>query len=132
MTETDSRDRITSPEKLDTYLQVTKPSMWIVLGAVLIIVIVFFIWSSITQLQTKVQGFGTVANGRMICEIDKASSKMLEKGQPIWIEGEKSKVDTISQVGEEYYVEADSKKKNGIYEVTIVVENISPLRFLFN
>ena len=37
-------ESIDSPEKLDAYLQVTKPSMWIVFGGVFLFVIAVILW----------------------------------------------------------------------------------------
>ena len=46
-------ERISSPEKLTEYLRVTNPGIWIVLGAVILLLGGLLIWSMIGTLETK-------------------------------------------------------------------------------
>ncbi len=40
-----SLKRITSPEELGDYLRVTSPTVWLVLGAVILLLVGMLIWS---------------------------------------------------------------------------------------
>lgn len=40
-----SLERISSPEKLNDYIKVSNPSIWIILGALVVMLISVFIWS---------------------------------------------------------------------------------------
>ncbi len=41
-----SLDRISSPEMLNEYIKISRPSIWILLGAILVLVIAAAIWAS--------------------------------------------------------------------------------------
>jgi hypothetical protein len=43
-----SMERISSPEEMDDYMKVTGPSMWLVTGAILLLLLAAVIWG-ITQ-----------------------------------------------------------------------------------
>ena len=40
-----SMDRISSPEQLNDYIRVTTPSVWIVLGALIVLLVGMVLWS---------------------------------------------------------------------------------------
>ena len=43
-------DRISSPEQLNEYIRVSRPSTWIILGAIFIIVAVALFWATTTAI----------------------------------------------------------------------------------
>ena len=45
-----SIDKVSSPEKLDDYIRVTTPSVWITLAAILTLLIGAFVWGIFGQL----------------------------------------------------------------------------------
>lgn len=49
-----SLDRIASPEQLNDYIRVSKPSIWLILSALIIIIVSVIIWSISGNITTKV------------------------------------------------------------------------------
>ena len=47
-------DRISSPEQLTDYLRVTNPGVWVILAAIIIMLIGFFVWMSVGVIETTV------------------------------------------------------------------------------
>ena len=45
-----SIDRVSSPEKLDDYIRVTTPSVWITLAAIVILLVGLIIWGTFGEL----------------------------------------------------------------------------------
>ena len=45
-----SIDKVSSPEKLDTYIRVTTPSVWITLAAILVLLIGALVWGIFGEL----------------------------------------------------------------------------------
>ena len=45
-----SLDRISSPEKLNDYIKVSNPSVWIILGAVAVLLVAVIIWGATYEL----------------------------------------------------------------------------------
>ena len=47
-----SLDRVSSPEQLDAYMKVSSPGIWMILGAVIILLAGVFVWSVFGRLET--------------------------------------------------------------------------------
>ena len=60
-----SIERISSPEDLGGYLRVTKPSIFIIMFAILIALASLFIWSYFMSITSFTNGVATVENGVM-------------------------------------------------------------------
>lgn len=48
--ENSGNDRISSPEKLDDYIRVTTPSVWITLGAIVLVLVGAIVWGIFGEL----------------------------------------------------------------------------------
>lgn len=59
-----SVDRISSPEQLSDYLKVTNPAGWIILAAVALLLIGFFVWVCAGTIKTEI----TSENGTVSAE----------------------------------------------------------------
>lgn len=79
----ESLDRISSPDKLDEYLRVTKPSTFFLLAAVIILLAALLIWSAFGTLPTVIQTTAIAKNGELTfyCSTEKADE--LSVGQEV-------------------------------------------------
>ena len=142
-------EHINSPEKLDAYLQVTKPSMWIVFGGVFLFVAAIIIWGALANIQITIEGEGYIQDGKAYVVIQGSKSKYIEDGQTIYINNEESVIERViygedeeeepagqeemnSESGVSVYVEADTKKANGYCTAKIYAGNVAPLSLLFS
>ena len=48
--EKNGKDRVSSPEKLDDYIRVTTPSVWITLGAIVLVLAGAIVWGIFGEL----------------------------------------------------------------------------------
>ena len=49
-----SLDHISSPEEIDDYIQVTKPGMWLVLAAIVLMLTAVIIWGIAGEIEVNV------------------------------------------------------------------------------
>ena len=59
-----SLDKISSPEEIDQYMRVTSPSLWLVFGAILVLLAAILIWSVTGQIESTV-----LVNGQPVTEV---------------------------------------------------------------
>ena len=76
-----SIDKISSPEKLDDYLKISTPSLWLVMFAVIALLVGILVWSSVAKLETKINAVASITNktGEIILtgsDADKVKSEM--------------------------------------------------------
>ena len=122
-------DRISSPEHLGDYMRVTSAGIWVVLTAVILLLAGLFVWSAVGTLETS-------ADVKVIVEDEKAQvvplgSESLEAGMTL-------------RILEEDYIMTSADTDNygrslglarvglpdGIYDGTVVIENVHPIEFL--
>ena len=60
-----SLERMSSPEQLNDYLKVTKPMVWVVLIAAILLIVGFVIWGSFAYIGSFAKGTAQVKNGSM-------------------------------------------------------------------
>lgn len=130
-----SLERIKSPESLNDYVRVLNPGVWLLLGAVAVLLAGALVWSVFGRIENVVPTSVSVEDGEVVCYIGEKESKKVEEGQLLRI-GELEGV--IRSVGapenEECVcdVEMESPLPDGIYSAEIVTESVQPVRFILN
>lgn len=122
-------ERISSPEKLTDYLRVTSPGIWVVLGAVIILLGGMFIWASIGTLETKVPVKVMVDDYTAVIISD--GTTVLAEGMPVQISTQNCYIAATAQ--DEYgrvYGLTEVTLPDGTYDGTAVVEQVRPIDFL--
>lgn len=155
----ESLQRISSPEQLNEYIRVTTPSVWLILGAIIILLSVFCIWALFGSLQTSVELGAAVHDNRTIFYLSEETAESLHVGDEIFAEDTKGLITNISKttfsytealerlsqseyaaytMGLEkqklyYEITAEfSKLSDGIQQIKIVTERVRPISFLLN
>ena len=67
-----SLDKISSPEEIDEYMKVTSPSLWIIFGAVLLVLIAVVLWSITKEIEASI-----VVDGQVVTEMIKPIELLL-------------------------------------------------------
>ena len=80
-----SMERITSPEKLNDYIQVANPASWMVLGAALAALMGLLIWGIFGQLTESVTFHGHEKNGQLYCYAPGGMAELLALGMEVTI-----------------------------------------------
>ena len=63
----ESLEKVSSPEQLNDYIKVSNVSVWIIIGAALVLLAAGLVWSITANLQTTVLSTGAVKGGVMTC-----------------------------------------------------------------
>ncbi len=121
--------RISSPEKLTEYLRVTNPGIWIVLGAIILLLGGLFIWSAIGTLETKADA-KVIVEDHVAMVITDGSAKLAD-GMPLKILSEDYYIaaTTEDDYGRIYGI-AEVTLPDGAYDGTVVVDQVRPIEFL--
>lgn len=130
-----SLEKNKTPEKLDEYIRVTSPALWLIISAIVVLLIGFFIWGALGTIETKTTVAAAVVDGQAVCrgdsELIRNVRKDLDSGREIIFEmGEKKGV--ITSVDEEeglIYGEIDAENGSG---VAFICEEIRPISLLFD
>ena len=122
-------DRISSPEQLTDYLNVTNPGIWVILAAVILLLAGVFAWSMVGTLETKAEVRIVVADHT--AEIIPLGSETLSEGMPLRVSGQEYRI--ASSQTDEYGRSVGAAEVNlpdGTYDGTVVIEATHPISFL--
>ena len=125
--------QITSPEELDGYIRVSKPSIWLVLAAAGALCIGILLWCVFGKLETRLSVHGAAQNGIMTVTLTEEES--IQNGMAVYQNEQKvGNVQSVEQSAQGATIAylAVPSVPNGEQEVTILVESISPIYFLWN
>lgn len=146
-------DKLNSPEQLNDYLRGTNISLWLILGAVIALLIGFFIWGTFGRLETQVNVVAISWNGQIEAFVKEADRDGISVGQKVYVDGVEHKVLSISEdvvtaeahfsndmvhlegleAREMFYVlNLSGSLPEGTYETVIVKEEYPPLSLLFD
>ena len=126
--------QITSPDQLHDYLHVTNASVWIVLVAVILLLIVSLIWSANASIDSYTDATAKVTGKSMVVTIDDpAMQNRIKSGMTILVGDTTTKVTSIghSADGNAFAVAATSLA-DGTYAARIIYKQEKVLSLLFN
>ena len=124
-------ERISSPEQLTDYLQVTNPGIWVVLGAVILLLTGIFAWSMVSTLETCVDV--TVVVEDHIAQVVPTGCNTLTVGLPLYVAWQKYMIASVET--DEYgrmTGKAEIELPDGVYEGRAAVEETHPIDFLLS
>ena len=75
-----SMQRITSPEKLNDYIQVANPSVWLILSAVIVLLASLLIWGFFGSVSTTHTVKGIARDGSIVCYVNANAGFSVQKG----------------------------------------------------
>lgn len=151
-----SMDRVSSPEQLDGYIRVVTPGIWLVLGAVLVLLVSVFFWVVTGTVEVTVEVRGYSDGSSVYCYLDEDEISAVSEGMKAYITNDNGNVTFVSENPESYrdiaeflgdegmahalhVVEGDWKYKvvistenaqKGRRNVTIVTERMNPISYL--
>ena len=82
-------ERLESPEKLNDYLRVTSPGVWMVLGAVIVLLIGVCIWGVFGRIQATRQAVVITESGESSCLVPQSALEGVLQYRTIEIDEEK-------------------------------------------
>lgn len=150
-----SMQRVSSPEQLNDYIRVANPSVWMALGAVIILLLGICVWGVFGKLDTLLT-VGAITEGEhTVCYVKESDMATVSADMKVRINGEEYAISEIAvqpvrvdesfpeylahlggiTQGEWVYpvvLEGLSGTDGGIYSAEIVIESIAPMTFVIN
>lgn len=147
-------ERLESPEKLNDYLRVTSPGVWLVLASVIVLLIGVCIWGVFGTIQATTKAAVVTQDGQSTCLVPAAALQGVLENRTVEIDGVKMGLepavlepDVISDSTNVYIMLAgghkvgdivypitltEPLKADGIVTGTLVTETLSPMSLFFN
>lgn len=147
-------ERLESPEKLNDYLRVTSPGVWMILVTVVVLLIGVCIWGVFGRIQATTRAAVVTENGKSICMVPDAALAGVLEYRTVNIQGEQRELQpdvlepqVISdstnvyimlsgglKVGDIVYPISLSQplEEDGIETGVLVTEVLSPMDLFFN
>ena len=127
-------EKISSPEDLSEYVHVTRPSVWLMLVAVILMLAGMLVWSSFASIDSFATGTAVVKNGTMYIYFDNEQiAENVEGGMPVFAGETESR---ISSVGTDdagrLFASAPTVLTDGSYSVRVRFKQTQVLSLLFN
>lgn len=143
--------RISSPEELGQYVEISGRFSWGILIAVFIFIAGVLVWAFTGRVETSVDFGAVVSDGVLTGYIPEDEIGELETGAAVYIDGEKYTVSEISPHPERlpedtqdyvmhigrlipdsfvYIFKANCSIPDGIYSATVVTESIRPVELI--
>ena len=147
-------ERLESPEKLNDYLRVTSPGVWMILSAVILLLVGVCIWGVFGRIEATTQAAVVTENGESTCLVPASALEGVLQYRTVKVDGEVLELqpavldpEVISEttnvyvmlsgglsVGDIVYPVslAQPLKADGIVTGTLVTEQLSPAALFFN
>ena len=129
-----SIETISSPEDLSNYLHVTRPSVWLVLIAVILMLIGMLVWSSVASIDSFATGTAVVKNGTMHIHFDNEQiADNVESGMRVVAGESESRISIVGTDDKgELFAIAPTDLSDGNYSVRVIFKQTKVLSLLFN
>lgn len=91
-------EKLRAPDDLEKYVQVTRPSMWIVTCACASLLVGLLIWGMLGTVSTNVSTMGVVIDDQPICFLDAEDVVLVQVGDAVRFGGKPMKVTTVASI----------------------------------
>ena len=147
-----SIDRLRSPEQLNEYIRVANPGVWLILGAIILLLTGAVVWGILGAIPYTVRTGAQVEGGRAVCCISETDAASVQAGMAVSVGGVQGTVTAVSgqpvrlrepvnpylltlsglAAGELcYQAEAEVPGlADGVYPAEIAAETIRPISFV--
>ena len=150
-----SLEAIESPERLNDYLRVTSPGVWLILAAVVMLLVGVILWGIFGRITTTAQFAVTVGDGRAVCYVPYDQLEKVMKQATVTVNDREYALKTtdadtgvmiVSEETSPYIrvagkldigdmvvrIPLDGSLEDGIYTGTMVVESLNPISLLLS
>lgn len=128
-----SLDSIASPEQLTDYMRVTNPSLLIILGAVLVLLLGAVTWFYTARIETTVTGSAMASNGTLSVYVSGDEAESIKKGMTVKVRGYEADITEIELHNDgSVTASAEADIHDGLYDAEIVTGELDPISFIFD
>ena len=142
-----------SPEQLNDYIKTSKPSVWVFLSVIVILLFGAFVWSVCGKIEMTITSVTVCEAGKSYCYISEKDIDKISDNTYVRIENLEYKIndvsklpvpasDKISQYGLHlgnfendewvYMAEIETTFDDGIYKTYVISECVSPISLILN
>ena len=125
-------DRISQPDELNAYLRVPKPMIWLLLGAVIIVLAGLLVWGLVGTVDITADGDAFVSEGQAVIMLADNEKYHLDEGMKVIID---EKDTTITRIENNVFGKpvgyASTLESDGTYPVSVIVNSVHPIELLF-
>ena len=129
----DSVERISSPEQLTDYLRVTNPTVWVVMGAIILLLVGMLIWGSFAYIESYASGTAEVSGGKMIVYFDDTQlAKNVEAGMLVEVGNVSTLIAGVGKTEDgRVFATARTTLAQGSYPARVTYKQTQVLSLLF-
>ena len=149
-----SLEAIESPERLDDYLRVTSPGVWLILAAVIAVLIGGILWGIFGRIPTTAHLAVTMNDGQAFCYVPYNQLDKIMKQETVTVDGRDYALNKTADIevmiiseGTNPYIRVAGRLNigdvvalvplngtlaDGVYTGSVVTENLQPLSLLFS
>ena len=148
-----SLERISSPEQLNAYIRVSTPSVWVLLGAIIVLLVGVCVWGVFGRMDTTLPVTAVAGSGVVTAYVKEADAAKVTVDAVVSVNGQQGRVTSIGtepmrvddtfteymrhvgglQEGEWVYAVAlDANVPDGVCTAQIVIDSVSPMSFVLN
>ena len=126
--------RISSPEQLNDYLKVTSPKIWVLLGAVVLLIVGLLLWSGFTTFESYATGTGRAVGGDLVVTFDDpVKASKVEPGMEMEVGDVQTEVLTVGADQDGNIVaSAHANIPDGSYDVRVGYKSTQVISMLLN
>lgn len=127
-----SLNYISSPEQLNDYLKVTKPAVWIVLIAIIVLLLGLFVWGSFAYIGSSIEGVADVEENTIVMEFKSQKfAENVKEGMNIKIGDTEWPIISVGKDDNGYFAIANTTLEDGKYEATVTYRQTQVMGLLF-
>ena len=125
---------LSSPEQLGDYLKVTTPKVWVLLGAVVLIIVALFTWGATTVIESYASGTAIAKSGELAITFDdQTKASKVKAGMELEIGDAKSEIETVgTDDAGNVIASAKSNVPDGSYNIKVGYNSTQVISMLLN
>lgn len=130
-----SLDRVKSPERLDDYIRVSNPGIWLLLASVIALLVGACVWGIFGHIDSTVPATIQVKNGEAVCFVAESDITSIKIDMKVRFEDTETAISQIAEKSDDGYVcilSGPVSVPDGVYAGKVVTDSRKPLSFILN
>ena len=130
-----SLKKLDSPEKLDEYIRVVRPGVWLLLACVIVLLIGACVWGFAGQVDSTVSAIVCIDDGKAFCYVAADDAPAVKAGQTVHFSSQEATIASIEPQGKVGYlcvITPTPSLSEGLYQGKIITQSYRPISFVLN
>lgn len=130
-----SLNKVKSPENLEDYIRVSRPSIWMLLISILILLIGTVVWFIFGNIDSTKPTTIYIDNDQSVCYIAPEDIYEIRTGMVVKFDKYQAVIDHIGENKEQGYqcnLTINENLAEGYYKGKVVVKTLKPIQFILN